>query len=194
MAGNIEPRKRGRQTRAKATEEAIVEAVARFLEEVGLEPLTTNKIAERAGVSIGSLYQYFPNKEAILVALIRRERSLLLADVAAIADSLASPQEKIEKLIGAGIKHQFARPRLALALEYVEQTVNLGEEAQDLERRLSEVVSGIVSQQFPDAGSHAPRDVVAMAQALINSSAMAGETDLEALRSRIIKAVYGYLD
>ena len=99
MPANIEPRKHGRQTRAKATEEAIVEAAARFLERDRLETITTNKIADRAGVSIGSLYQYFPNKEAILAALIRRERSILLADVEMIAGSEDNPQAKIEALI-----------------------------------------------------------------------------------------------
>ena len=50
-----------------------MEAAARILEERGLEGYTTNAVAERAGFSIGSLYQYFPNKDAITIALIQRE-------------------------------------------------------------------------------------------------------------------------
>lgn len=68
-----EPRKRPRQRRATATVEAIVEAAARILGDTGPHALTTNRIARRAGVSVGSLYQYFPNKHAILRALVERE-------------------------------------------------------------------------------------------------------------------------
>ena len=58
----------------------IVEAAARILEQAGLGAFTTNAVAQRAGVSIGSLYQYFPRKEALIGALIIRETSLLLGD------------------------------------------------------------------------------------------------------------------
>jgi len=66
------PRKQPRQARAQATVDAILHATAQLLRSEGSARLTTNRIAERAGVSIGSLYQYFPNKEAVLGAL--RER------------------------------------------------------------------------------------------------------------------------
>lgn len=65
-----EPRKRPRQERSRATVEAILEAAARVFEEEGLSGATTNRIAERAGVSIGTLYQYFPSKESLAVALV----------------------------------------------------------------------------------------------------------------------------
>lgn len=58
------------QERSKVTVDVIVEAAARVLRKEGADALTTNRIAEVAGVSIGSLYQYFPNKEAIVVALV----------------------------------------------------------------------------------------------------------------------------
>lgn len=77
----LEPRKRARQARAEATVEAIVEAAARILSSDGVAALTTNRIAELAGVSVGSVYQYFPNKEAIVVALIdtQLQRDAVLA-------------------------------------------------------------------------------------------------------------------
>ncbi len=68
----LSPRKRPRQQRARLTVEAILEAAAQVFESEGYAVGTTNRIAERAGVSIGSLYQYFPNKDAILVALVER--------------------------------------------------------------------------------------------------------------------------
>ena len=66
------PRRTPRQGRAQATVDAVVEATARILVEDGYGPLSTNRIAKRAGVGIGTLYQYFPDKEAIVEALIDR--------------------------------------------------------------------------------------------------------------------------
>src|SRR4051794_7785660 len=68
----LKPRRRPSQERSRETVDAIVEAAARVFEGHGYAAGTTNRIAERAGVSVGSLYQYFPNKDAILVALMRR--------------------------------------------------------------------------------------------------------------------------
>jgi len=68
----LAPRKAAKQERAQLTVEAILEAASQVFERHGYAHASTNRIAERAGVSIGSLYQYFPNKDAILVALARR--------------------------------------------------------------------------------------------------------------------------
>lgn len=66
------PRKKPTQARSRATYEAILDAAAQVLANDGYVASTTNKIAERAGVSIGSLYEYFPSKEAVFTALIER--------------------------------------------------------------------------------------------------------------------------
>ncbi len=66
------PRKRPRQERSKATVDTILAATARVLVKKGFDGLTTNSVAEQAGVSIGSLYQYFPSKEALVAALIEQ--------------------------------------------------------------------------------------------------------------------------
>ncbi len=68
----LNPRKKPAQPRSINTCEAILEASAQVFTGLGYVRTTTNRIAERAGVSIGSLYQYFPNKDAILVALLER--------------------------------------------------------------------------------------------------------------------------
>ena len=68
----INPRKSPAQERSRFTVEQIVQAATQVFSERGYAGATTNHIAERAGVSIGSLYQYFPNKEAILVTLAKR--------------------------------------------------------------------------------------------------------------------------
>ncbi len=66
---SAEPRKRPRQVRSAETVERILAAAARIFDERGYRATTTNHVATEAGVSIGSLYQYFPNKDALLVAL-----------------------------------------------------------------------------------------------------------------------------
>jgi len=66
------PRKRPRQARAKVTVDAILASSARVLVKRGFDGFTTNEVADTAGVSIGSLYQYFPNKEALVAALIEK--------------------------------------------------------------------------------------------------------------------------
>ncbi len=71
-----------RQTRAAETVATILEAAAQVLEAGGLAAFTTNTVAERAGVSIGTLYQYFANKNLVLVALAQQEMKRGLADVA----------------------------------------------------------------------------------------------------------------
>ena len=89
----LAPRKLPKQARSEATVEAILEAAAQVFERHGYAAATTNRIAARAGVSIGSLYQYFPNKDAILVALVHRH----------LAESAAALGPHIERLNrGAG--------------------------------------------------------------------------------------------
>ncbi|MBM0106797.1 TetR family transcriptional regulator [Steroidobacter sp. S1-65] len=66
------PRKHASQERSRATVDALVEATARILVKEGFDKASTNRIAEQAGVSVGSLYQYFPSKEALVAAVIER--------------------------------------------------------------------------------------------------------------------------
>ncbi len=75
----LKPRKAPRQARSKATVDVILEATARVLVRDGYALASTNRIAEAAGVSIGSLYQYFPSKQALVTALRRRHAEHMLA-------------------------------------------------------------------------------------------------------------------
>lgn len=77
-----------RQDRARQKIELILEAATRLIERAGIPSLTTNAIAETAGISIGTLYQYFADKEAILRALIDREMTGIAARV---SDVLKGP-------------------------------------------------------------------------------------------------------
>jgi AcrR family transcriptional regulator len=69
---SVNPRKLPQQDRSRLTVEAILEATTHILTQEGYDKANTNRIAERAGISIGSLYQYFPNKESLMAALIEQ--------------------------------------------------------------------------------------------------------------------------
>ncbi len=74
----LRPRKKPMQGRSRVTVDAIVEAAARLFVRDGYPNTTTNRIAELAGVSVGSLYEYFPNKASILLALLQRQVEAML--------------------------------------------------------------------------------------------------------------------
>ena len=90
-----EPRKQPKQPRSRDTVEVILTAAERILARDGLDGLTTARIAEVAGISVGSLYQYFPNKEAICGALIERTTEQIhRALVAALEATASLPYER----------------------------------------------------------------------------------------------------
>jgi AcrR family transcriptional regulator len=99
---HVVSRKEPRQARAQATVHAILEATVQVLDREGLEAATTTRVAEVAGVSVGSLYQYFSHRDAILNALQDREfeRTLrLLQDVLANANLAKNPRETVSAVV-----------------------------------------------------------------------------------------------
>ena len=92
-------RKQPRQARARATIDAILDAAAHILGQRGWIGLTTNAVAEVAGVSIGSLYQYFPNKLALIEAVRRRHFDEVLAVLRAAADRGTSRSRRVLALV-----------------------------------------------------------------------------------------------
>lgn len=100
----ITPRKQPYQERAKETVETIVSATAHILEKEGFENISTNKIAEKAGVSIGSLYQYFPTKDAIFNFMMDRfvkSQTKLIDGILENRDPKAELKETIALIISA---------------------------------------------------------------------------------------------
>src|ERR1700733_10589711 len=85
----LEPRKSPVQARSAASVQALLEATIQVLLNVGKERLTTTKVALRAGVSVGTLYQYFPNKSALLQASLERH----LAEVAEVVELVCKEQK-----------------------------------------------------------------------------------------------------
>jgi AcrR family transcriptional regulator len=89
------------QARAQVTVEAVFDAAIKLLKRAGSASLTTNRIAETAGVSIGSVYQYFPNKRAIYLAL--HERHIAKVDTVMQRRLSDSADATLEQLIGSMI-------------------------------------------------------------------------------------------
>src|SRR5687767_15461454 len=107
-------RKSPTQARAAQTVDAIVEAATQILQSDGEERLTTNRIAERAGVSIGSLYQYFADKEAIVEAIAERERNKVVsAIVKSLSDVDPGDFENVVREVVRTLVNAFARRRRA---------------------------------------------------------------------------------
>ena len=93
----LSPRKKPIQGRSIYTVKAIFEGCIQVLLATGLERLTTTKVAERAGVSVGTLYQYFPNKESLLAAVLEDHLSKVVADVEAAC--LAAKGQTLEVMV-----------------------------------------------------------------------------------------------
>lgn len=140
-----DPRKRPRQARSLATFEAILEAAARILESLGFAGFNTNAVAELAGVSIGSLYQYFPSKDALIVELIRRERTKLSSRIVeAIQQSDAADlKDKLKLIIQAAVQHQLSRPQLARTLEFASELIGKDFEESQLQHELETMISDL---------------------------------------------------
>ncbi len=113
------PRKIPTQGRAITTFNAILDAAAQLLTTKGYAYASTNRIAEVAGVSIGSLYEYFPGKEAIFCAIrLRTGRDLFKPRTQQIADARALPlRDLIRKLIEESIQSTTTYPELEAAIQ-----------------------------------------------------------------------------
>jgi AcrR family transcriptional regulator len=98
-----ESRKMPRQERSRALVDAILTAASRVLSSVGVERSTTTRIAEQAGVSIGSLYQYFRDRDELLGALVERMVEENLQRFMKDLGSEAAPAERIETMVHAGL-------------------------------------------------------------------------------------------
>jgi AcrR family transcriptional regulator len=114
---HVTPRKQAKQDRSKMTVDAILTAAAHILTEDGYDTASTNRIAERAGVSIGSLYQYFPNKEAIMSAVRARH----IDEMAEIVESAVNQtaQQPIGVALHELVKACVAAHRIAPTLHQV---------------------------------------------------------------------------
>jgi AcrR family transcriptional regulator len=199
MTSTPTPRKRPRQARAQATWDALVEATAQLLVAHGLARLTTNAVAERAGVSIGSLYQYFRNRDALMVALIERQQA---RQGAALVDALAglpgpTLRATVEQLVRAAMAQHRDDPVLATAIDHEEARLPVAP-------LIDASLVGIAAMLLPLLRAHrdefgsvepavAARTLPPLVRAVIDHWANRTPPDLIAAEREAVRATLGYL-
>jgi AcrR family transcriptional regulator len=142
------PRKSASQERSRLMVETLLDATARVLTQEGYDRASTNRVATVAGVSIGSLYQYFPNKEALVAALVSRHvREMMDLIREAIAEVASQDLESsMRRLVGAMIEAHRVDP--ALHRVFDEQIPRMGDliEIEAIEREGFQLVRGYLEE------------------------------------------------
>jgi AcrR family transcriptional regulator len=197
--GTVLQRKSPTQARARATIDAIFEATARIIEREGIAALNTNRIAERAGLSIGTLYDYFPNKDAILIAMARRR---LARDEALVRQAIAGrgPNETaslVRRAVRAMVALQKDGPKVRRAIMAVHLANGFGHEharpVQEIAELVTERNAQLVGEKVPMLHGAAlfvvTRAVTGVIRAAFEErSQLPGTTELEDELVRLVEA------
>jgi AcrR family transcriptional regulator len=160
-------RKKPRQERSQVTVSAILDATARVLCTTGYDRASTNRVAMAAGVSVGSLYQYFPSKEALVAALVERHREQMMSLVKRKLDEVATAPLAmgIEAMIDAMFAAHEVDPKLHKVL--IEQVPRVGrlEKLVDMDREIEAILAAYLALRV---GELRRPDVAAAAFVLVN--------------------------
>jgi AcrR family transcriptional regulator len=136
------PRKQPQQARSRATIDVILTATARILVKEGFDRASTNRIAEAAGVSVGSLYQYFPSKEALVAALIQRHTEEMTAEISSALERVGKLPlaQAVREMVELMLRAHAVDPELHKVL--IEQVPRVGrlERLHDVEANISGLV------------------------------------------------------
>ena len=197
----LEPRKSPVQARSAASVDAILEATIQVLLSVGKEHLTTTRVARRAGVSVGTLYQYFPNKSALLQGALKRH----LEEVYEAVDRVCRVQKghslarMATALINAFLEAKMRNTKTSVALYSVNSDVDGARIAQQMGARINRAIVEMLETARPplrkDAQLVASMIQGAMAgvsRRLLESSAP--EKEFEALHNELLFFVSGYVE
>ena len=197
----LEPRKSPVQARSAASVDAILEATIQVLLHVGKERLTTTRVALRAGVSVGTLYQYFPNKSALLQAALKRH----LDEVAEAVELVCQDQEgrklrqMVTALITAFLQAKMRDAKTSAALYSVSSDVDGAKIAQQMGIRFNRAIVRMLATTS-DPLTTDPQLVASMLQdAMVGVSRRmlesgATEKQIEVLRNELIFVACAYVD
>ncbi len=156
----ISSRKQPRQARSNELVQAILQAAVQVLAEEGAQRFTTARVAERAGVSIGSLYQYFPNKAAILFRLQTEEwqqTTNLLRRI--LEDRTQPPLQRLRTLVHAFIRSECEEAMVRVALDDAAPLYRDAPEAREAKEAGEPIFGSFMLEVLPDS-SHATRHMV----------------------------------
>lgn len=151
-------RKQPKQLRSRLMVETILEAAAQVFSERGFEAATTNQIAERAGISIGSLYQYFPNKDSLILAVQKVHHDQVLSVIrAAMERSRNLPlRDAIKTIVGANLDLHLADAKLHAAFEEWIPTQSRLVDRDEFQKDMIATVSGYLESR-PDVPESSDR-------------------------------------
>jgi AcrR family transcriptional regulator len=187
-------RKQPSQERSRETVAVILEAAARILESRGLEGYNTNAVAEKAGVSIGSLYQYFPGKDALTIALIVSfEEDLLHSVKTAVAATHDTLTQALHRIVRALYAVHIRRAALNVVLEAEEQ--RLQQHIPENKETLASLVTALLKrhrQHLRVPLKEAVQDTITISRAMVDASLRQGLTATAAER-RTVRALTAYL-
>jgi AcrR family transcriptional regulator len=190
----LKARKVPGQARSQETVGFILEASARILESDGLRGFNTNAIAAKAGVSIGSLYQYFPNKDSIVRALIGiLEEAFHDTVVKAVQDGKGKGlKSRLRLVVRALVSAHYYRPRLNRVLETEEQ--RLGSEADDsaFHANLLQLLRDHKKEMAMPASRVTERVFMAILRAVVDLGLSSGASP-QSTEQRAMRAICGYL-
>jgi AcrR family transcriptional regulator len=146
-------RHRPQQARSQERVDLILDTAAEFIAEVGYEAVTTNAIAERAGISIGSLYRYFPDKDAILRGLTVRHLEQLRAiyDRVFTEDLAYLPLEVVlDRIVDPFVDLHVACPAFKQILLGSDVSSDIAAASEQMDGEIVERMAGFLQQMAPD--------------------------------------------
>jgi AcrR family transcriptional regulator len=196
----VTPRKKPVQGRSKATVDAVLVAAAHILEDRGLAGFNTNAVAERAGVSIGSLYQYFPSKDAILVALMEQSLAVFSETMAEAIDGAPGDSlgEDLTFMMQMGRVTHMRRPNLVRLLEdefeRLEGHINKASSHVAVRAAMIRLLTRYDNQIRVQSLELASQDIGVIAQSLLAAAGKRGDADWDMVIERAVRAMLGYLD
>ncbi|RWD99986.1 TetR family transcriptional regulator [Mesorhizobium sp.] len=153
---SISTRKQPKQARATELVAAILQAAAQVLASEGAQRFTTTRVAEKAGVSVGSLYQYFPNKAALLFRLQSdewRQTTDLLCGI--VEDVEKPPLERIRTLVHAFIRSECEEAAVRVALNDAAPLYRDAPEAQEAKASAERTAEAFMLEALPEASQAA---------------------------------------
>jgi AcrR family transcriptional regulator len=158
----LEPRKTPIQARSTASVEAIMQATIQVLLEQGKSRLTTTRVAHRAGVSVGTLYQYFPNKSSLLQALLKQhlDGTALAIEIACESATGAPLARMAEAVIASFVQAKFHNIDASVALYAVSDDLEGKRIARTMQLRAIKAMTAML-ETAPGKAISAPASVAA---------------------------------
>lgn len=197
----LKPRKSPRQVRSRVTIDAVLEATIQVLLTDGPRRLSTSRVAKRAGVSVGTLYQYFPHKQALLYAVVQRYLDEVARAVEVCVETyLGQPLASgLNALATTYVDAKGARPEVALALYRVSSEMDVAGLVNDMFARMRATVVRLISNA-PDARFDNVEEVAfTLLSALTGATRVVFENGaspamLRAFRKQVCLMCQAYLD